>query len=363
MEAVLAHDLGRSPRACSDEIAALGIRFASVDGDDNWHVDPVPRAIARRRLGAGRGRPRAARARAQRVHRRHLRATAGSSPRACCRSACSTARRTSSPRCWACSRATASGSASRASTSCATTPASGWCSRTTCARRAASPTGSRRARRCCAGSTSRSAPRRSTASRMRCGASSATGAWSCSPTGRRTPPTGSTTGSRAQLEHPARRRRPTSSCAASACSTTASRSTASTAAPTPTRSTRTSARCSRPRVRAGSIKLTNCFGNGIADDKLAHAHVEDMVRFYLGEEPLLAQVETFDLGEPRHARAGARRVRRAGDQGPRLLWRRSASSSARTPSAPTWRSCASACARPRPTSSRSGWSSSRRTRP
>jgi uncharacterized circularly permuted ATP-grasp superfamily protein len=54
-----------------------------------------------------------------------------------------------------------------------------------------------------------------------------------------------------------------------------------------------------PALRAGTIRMTNCFGTGIGDDKLAHAHVPDMVRFYLGEEPLLGQVETFDLGEPR----------------------------------------------------------------
>jgi uncharacterized circularly permuted ATP-grasp superfamily protein len=54
-----------------------------------------------------------------------------------------------------------------------------------------------------------------------------------------------------------------------------------------------------PALRAGSIKMVNCFGTGIGDDKLAHAYVGDMVRFYLGEEPLLDQVETFDLGEPR----------------------------------------------------------------
>jgi uncharacterized circularly permuted ATP-grasp superfamily protein len=54
-----------------------------------------------------------------------------------------------------------------------------------------------------------------------------------------------------------------------------------------------------PALRAGSIKLVNCFGTGIGDDKLAHAYVADMIRFYLREEPLLGQVETFDLGEPR----------------------------------------------------------------
>ena len=77
----------------------------------------------------------------------------------------------------------------------------------------------------------------------------------------------------------------------------------------------------RRSLRGGRVKLVNCFGTGIGDDKLAHAYVHDMIRFYLGEEPLLDQVETFDLGEPRHARARARRLRRARRQGPRLLRR------------------------------------------
>ena len=55
----------------------------------------------------------------------------------------------------------------------------------------------------------------------------------------------------------------------------------------------------QPVVAAGGVRMINCFGTGIADDKLAHAYVPDMIRFYLDEEPLLAQVETFDLGEPR----------------------------------------------------------------
>ena len=50
--------------------------------------------------------------------------------------------------------------------------------------------------------------------------------------------------------------------------------------------------------RAGRVRLVNAFGTGVADDKLAHAYVEDMVRYYLGEEPVLASVRTFDLGRP-----------------------------------------------------------------
>jgi uncharacterized circularly permuted ATP-grasp superfamily protein len=53
-----------------------------------------------------------------------------------------------------------------------------------------------------------------------------------------------------------------------------------------------------PVLAAGNLKLVNCFGTGIADDKLAHAYVHDMIAFYLGEEPVLEQVETFDLGQP-----------------------------------------------------------------
>jgi uncharacterized circularly permuted ATP-grasp superfamily protein len=36
----------------------------------------------------------------------------------------------------------------------------------------------------------------------------------------------------------------------------------------------------------------------VADDKLAHAYVEDMIRFYAGEEPLLGSVHTYDLAAP-----------------------------------------------------------------
>jgi uncharacterized circularly permuted ATP-grasp superfamily protein len=47
---------------------------------------------------------------------------------------------------------------------------------------------------------------------------------------------------------------------------------------------------------AGRLGLVNGYGLGVADDKLAHAYVEDMVRFYLGEEPLLRSARTYDLG-------------------------------------------------------------------
>ena len=51
-------------------------------------------------------------------------------------------------------------------------------------------------------------------------------------------------------------------------------------------------------IRRGTLTCLNAFGAGVADDKLAHAYVEEMVRFYLGEEPLLGSVRTYDLGLP-----------------------------------------------------------------
>ena len=50
--------------------------------------------------------------------------------------------------------------------------------------------------------------------------------------------------------------------------------------------------------RRGRLGLVNAFGTGVADDKLVHSYVEDMVRFYLGEEPLLASVPTHDVSRP-----------------------------------------------------------------
>ena len=50
-------------------------------------------------------------------------------------------------------------------------------------------------------------------------------------------------------------------------------------------------------VRAGRLRVANALGGGVADDKLVHAYVEDMIRFYLLEEPLVGSVRTFDLGD------------------------------------------------------------------
>jgi uncharacterized circularly permuted ATP-grasp superfamily protein len=45
--------------------------------------------------------------------------------------------------------------------------------------------------------------------------------------------------------------------------------------------------------RAGRVVLANAPGNGVADDKAVYALVPRIVRYYLGEEPILAGVPTY----------------------------------------------------------------------
>jgi uncharacterized circularly permuted ATP-grasp superfamily protein len=44
---------------------------------------------------------------------------------------------------------------------------------------------------------------------------------------------------------------------------------------------------------AGNVTLINAPGNGCADDKAVYPFVPDMIKYYLGEEPLLLQVDTY----------------------------------------------------------------------
>jgi uncharacterized circularly permuted ATP-grasp superfamily protein len=50
--------------------------------------------------------------------------------------------------------------------------------------------------------------------------------------------------------------------------------------------------------RAGSVAIANAFGTGVADDKGIYCFVPDMIRFYLNETPILANVETYLLSDP-----------------------------------------------------------------
>ncbi len=45
--------------------------------------------------------------------------------------------------------------------------------------------------------------------------------------------------------------------------------------------------------RAGNVVIANAPGNGVADDKAIYAYVPDIIKYYLGEEPILANVPTY----------------------------------------------------------------------
>jgi uncharacterized circularly permuted ATP-grasp superfamily protein len=47
--------------------------------------------------------------------------------------------------------------------------------------------------------------------------------------------------------------------------------------------------------RAGHVTIANAIGAGIADDKSIYPYVPEMIRFYLGEEPIIANVPTLIL--------------------------------------------------------------------
>ena len=52
--------------------------------------------------------------------------------------------------------------------------------------------------------------------------------------------------------------------------------------------------------RAGNVALANSIGTGIADDKGIYPFVPDMIRYYLKQDPILPNVETFRPLVPRH---------------------------------------------------------------
>ena len=53
---------------------------------------------------------------------------------------------------------------------------------------------------------------------------------------------------------------------------------------------------------AGNVTLANAVGTGIADDKAVYSYMPEIVKFYLGEEPILKNVPTWrcrEEGRPR----------------------------------------------------------------
>ncbi len=55
-------------------------------------------------------------------------------------------------------------------------------------------------------------------------------------------------------------------------------------------------------ARAGTVTLCNAIGNGVADDKAFYAYVPDLIRYYLSEEPLLANVPTYVMWDEEQRR-------------------------------------------------------------
>ncbi|MBA4248387.1 MAG: hypothetical protein C0444_08865 [Microbacterium sp.] len=51
-------------------------------------------------------------------------------------------------------------------------------------------------------------------------------------------------------------------------------------------------------ARLGNVTITNAVGNGVADDKLVYTYLPDLVRYFLNEEPIIPNVDTWRLEEP-----------------------------------------------------------------
>ncbi|GAA1487590.1 circularly permuted type 2 ATP-grasp protein [Brachybacterium sacelli] len=51
-------------------------------------------------------------------------------------------------------------------------------------------------------------------------------------------------------------------------------------------------------ILAGNVVVSNALGNGIGDDKLTYTYVPALIRYYLGQDPILPNVDTWRLEEP-----------------------------------------------------------------
>ncbi|MDX6639758.1 MAG: hypothetical protein QOF12_769 [Solirubrobacteraceae bacterium] len=60
--------------------------------------------------------------------------------------------------------------------------------------------------------------------------------------------------------------------------------------------------------RAGTLALANAIGTGVADDKAIYHYVPEMIRFYLGEEPILANVQTYLMRDREQREAALARM-------------------------------------------------------
>ncbi|HEY0247308.1 MAG TPA: circularly permuted type 2 ATP-grasp protein [Gryllotalpicola sp.] len=51
-------------------------------------------------------------------------------------------------------------------------------------------------------------------------------------------------------------------------------------------------------ARLGNVTLANAVGNGVADDKLTYTYLPELIRYYLGENPIIPNVDTWRLEDP-----------------------------------------------------------------
>ena len=70
-------------------------------------------------------------------------------------------------------------------------------------------------------------------------------------------------------------------------------------------------------VRDGRVAIANVLGTGVADDKAVYAYMPDLIRYFLGEEPILGQVADLPAGPRGGPRLGPRPPRPPGGQGRR----------------------------------------------
>ncbi len=51
-------------------------------------------------------------------------------------------------------------------------------------------------------------------------------------------------------------------------------------------------------ARLGNVTIANAVGNGVADDKLVYTYLPDLIRYYLAEDAIIPNVDTWRLEEP-----------------------------------------------------------------
>lgn len=51
-------------------------------------------------------------------------------------------------------------------------------------------------------------------------------------------------------------------------------------------------------LRAGNVTVCNALGNGVVDDKAVYPYVPDLIRYYLGAEPIIDNVKTYTMWDP-----------------------------------------------------------------